>query len=101
MDTDKTDNDKINEDILDDTSIDDMIPKHMADTSRSTTIIEVLKISDNLLATIATLQTHVNHLTTYTESLEETKRLDRETIKNLEAGLANQEKSKNSWARET
>ena len=52
----------------------------------------MLKISDNLLATIATLQTHVNHLTTYTESLEETKRLDREIIEKLEARLANLEK---------
>ena len=83
------------EDNLDDISIDDMIPKHPADTSRPTTIIEVLKISDNLLATIATLQAHVNQLTTYTESLEETKRLDREIIKNLEARLTTLEKNKN------
>ena len=84
--------DKNNEDSLDDTTIDEMIPKHPADTSRPTTIIEVLKISNNLLATIATFQNHVNHLTTYTESLEESKRLDREISKNLEARLTNQEK---------
>ena len=86
------------EDHLDDTFIDDMIPKHPADTSRPTTIIEVLKISDNLLGTIATLQAHVNQLTTYTESLEETKRLDREIIKNLEARLTTLEKKQESMS---
>ena len=37
METDKTETDEIDEDSLNDTSIDEMIPKHLADTSRSTT----------------------------------------------------------------
>ena len=44
MDTDKAEDDINDEDSLDDTSIDEMIPKHKDDTSRATTIIEVLKI---------------------------------------------------------
>ena len=75
MDTGLAEVDKTDKDEIDDTTIDEMIPKHQDDTSRATTILEVLKILDNLLATIATLQAHVNHLTTYTESLEETKNM--------------------------
>ena len=92
MDTGIAEDDKTDKDEIDDTTIDEMIPKHKDDTSRATTILAVLKISDNLLATIATLQAHVNQLTTYTESLEERKRLDREIIKKLEARLTTLEK---------
>ena len=96
MDTDKANDDLTDKDCMDDTSIDEMIPKHKDDTSRPTTIIEVLRIADNLLGTIANLQTHVNQLTTYTESREETKKHDRQIIKNLEARLSNLEKRQES-----
>ena len=65
----KVETDNNYEESLDDISNEKMIQKHPADTSIPTSIIEVLKISDNLLATIAELQNHVNHLTKYTESL--------------------------------
>ena len=52
----KMENDKNDDNNLNDISIDETIPKHPADTSRAASIIEVLKISDNLLGTPKSLE---------------------------------------------
>ena len=92
---------KDDDDSIKDISIDDMNPKQLADTSRAATIIDFLKISDNLLGQIAALQNHMNHLTKYTKSLQESRKFDHEIIKSLEARLSTQEKKQESMKKET